>query len=174
MHVLTSHLVILSLNAFIYFLFSCTLYFPCVSSGTYVKSSFGCVLEIGLLDHRVCSLSSLFHVTKLLYKPAVYNFCTCKVWLPLSPHSHQHFVFSVSSLCQSDCLLTLWKSLSHVWLCDPMDYAVHGILQTRIVEWAAIPFSRGSFQPGDRTQVSHIAGGFFTAEPLGKPNFVFL
>ena len=29
-------------------------------------------------------------------------------------------------------------------LCDPMDYTVHGILQARILEWVAIPFSRGS------------------------------
>ena len=47
-------------------------------------------------------------------------------------------------------------------LCDPMDYAVHGILQARILEWVAFPFSRGSSQPRDGTQVSHIAGGFFT------------
>ena len=40
-------------------------------------------------------------------------------------------------------------------LCDPMDYTVHGILQARILEWVAFPFSRGSFQPTDRTQVSH-------------------
>ena len=32
-------------------------------------------------------------------------------------------------------------------LCDPMDYTVHGILQARILEWVAFPFSRGSFQP---------------------------
>ena len=44
-------------------------------------------------------------------------------------------------------------------LCDPMDYIVHGILQARILEWVAFPFSRGSSQPRDRTQVSHIAGG---------------
>ena len=50
-------------------------------------------------------------------------------------------------------------------LCDPMDYAVHGILQARILEWVAFPFSRGSSQPRDGTQVSHIAGGFFTTEP---------
>ena len=43
-----------------------------------------------------------------------------------------------------------------------MDYTVHGILQARILEWVAFPFSRGSSQPRDRTQVSHIAGGFFT------------
>ena len=39
-------------------------------------------------------------------------------------------------------------------LCDPMDYTVHGILQARILEWIAVPFSRGSSQPWDRTQVS--------------------
>jgi len=43
-----------------------------------------------------------------------------------------------------------------------MDYIVHGILQDRILEWVALPFSRGSYQLRDRTQVSCIAGGFFT------------
>ena len=42
-------------------------------------------------------------------------------------------------------------------LCEPMDYTVHGILQARIVEWVAFPFSR------DQTQVSLIEGGFFTS-----------
>ena len=48
-------------------------------------------------------------------------------------------------------------------LCDPIDYRVHGILQARILEWVAFPFSRGYFQPRDQTQVSHIAGGFSTS-----------
>ena len=43
----------------------------------------------------------------------------------------------------------------------PTDYTVHGILQARILEWVAFPFSRGSSQPMDQTQVSRIAGGFF-------------
>ena len=38
-----------------------------------------------------------------------------------------------------------------------------GILQARILEWVALPFSRESSQPRDRTQVSRIAGGFFTS-----------
>ena len=50
-------------------------------------------------------------------------------------------------------------------LCNPMDYTVHGILQARILEWVAIPFSRESSQPKDRTQVSCIAGEFLPAEP---------
>ena len=40
--------------------------------------------------------------------------------------------------------------------------SVHGILQARILEWVAMLHSRGSSQPRDRTQVSHIAGRFFT------------
>ena len=34
-------------------------------------------------------------------------------------------------------------------LCDPVDYIVHGILQARILEWVAVPFSRGYSQPTD-------------------------
>ena len=52
-------------------------------------------------------------------------------------------------------------------LFDPMDYSplgssVHGILQARILEWVAIPFSRESDRPRDWTQVSCIAGRLFT------------
>ena len=47
--------------------------------------------------------------------------------------------------------------------CDPTDYTVHDILQVRILEWVAFPFSRGSSQPRDQTQVSHTAGGPFTS-----------
>ena len=51
-------------------------------------------------------------------------------------------------------------------LCDPVDCSppgssVRGILQARILGWLAIPFSMGSSQPRNQTQVSHIAGGFF-------------
>ena len=41
-------------------------------------------------------------------------------------------------------------------------YTIHGILQARILEWVAFLFSRGSSQPRDQTQVSHIAGKFLT------------
>ena len=63
-------------------------------------------------------------------------------------------------------------------LCPPLvdmvfslpGFSVHGISQATILEWVAISFSRGSFQPRDQTQVSCIAGGFFTSEPTGKPS----
>ena len=48
-------------------------------------------------------------------------------------------------------------------LCNPMDYTVHGILQARIPEWVAFPFSRGSSQPRGRTQVTRIVEGLFTS-----------
>ena len=43
---------------------------------------------------------------------------------------------------------------------DPMDYTVHGILQARILEWVAFPYSRGCSHPRDEAQASHIEGGF--------------
>ena len=47
-------------------------------------------------------------------------------------------------------------------LCDSMDYTVHRIFQARILEWVAVPFSKGSSQPRDQTQISHTVGRFFT------------
>ena len=53
--------------------------------------------------------------------------------------------------------------------CSPPGSSVQGISQARILEWVAIYFSRGSPQLRDQTQVSCIAGRFFTTEPPGKP-----
>ena len=64
----------------------------------------------------------------------------------------------------SVCIITQ----SCLTLCDPLDCSppgssVHGILQARISGWVAYPFSSGSSQPRDWTQVFCIAGGFFTS-----------
>ena len=82
--------------------------------------------------------------------------------------------------CEACGILVSWWSemLVHqscLTLCDPTDYSlpgfsVHGILQARILEWIVIPFSKGSSQPRDRTQVSCIAGRFFTVWATGKTN----
>ena len=73
--------------------------------------------------------------------------------------------------------MCVYQSLSCVWFFDPMDsnppdYSVHGILQARILECVAIPFSRGSSPPSDWTQVFYIADRFFiilaTREGLNK------
>ena len=73
----------------------------------------------------------------------------------------------LGTLCESQSL-NYWKVQVVSDSLQPMDCSlpgssVHGILQARILEWVAIPFSRGSSQPRDRTQVSCIAGEFFTS-----------
>ena len=61
----------------------------------------------------------------------------------------------------------VWVAQSYLSLCNTMDCSPpgsfdNGILQVRILEWVAIPFSRGSSQPRDWTRVSLIVGRFFT------------
>ena len=63
--------------------------------------------------------------------------------------------------------LFLWKVKVKVaqlcpTFCNPMGYTVHGILQARILEWVAFPFSKGSSWPRNWTRVSCVAGRFFT------------
>ena len=76
----------------------------------------------------------------------------------------------VGILCTVLCLVTQ----SCLTLCDPVDCSppgssVHGILQARILEWLAMSSSTGSSQTRDWTQVSHIAGRFFTIWATREP-----
>ena len=81
------------------------------------------------------------------------------------------FSLSGSSVCgiSQAKILKVKEAQSCLTICDPMDYTVHGILQARILEWVSFPSSRGSSQPRDQTQVSHIASGFFSSWATGKP-----
>ena len=84
------------------------------------------------------------------------------VLIPACASSSPEFLM-MSSACAVLCLVPQ----SHLTLCDPVDCSppgssVHGILQARILEWVAMPSSRESRQPRNRTQISCIAGGFFT------------
>ena len=67
----------------------------------------------------------------------------------------------VAQLCP-----TLWDPKD----CSPPGFSVHGILQARLLEWIAIPFSRGSSWPRNWTLVSCIAGRFFTTWATGNSN----
>ena len=58
---------------------------------------------------------------------------------------------------------------SHVQLCDPLDYTVHGILQARILEWIALPVSRGSSWPGIDSRSPLLPADSLPAEPPRKP-----
>ena len=90
-----------------------------------------------------------------------------------TPHIWAHVTTTGPGHCISGFVVK--PDLNHICLvaqscptlCDLRDCSlpgsfVHGILQARIQEWVAFPFSRASSQRRDRTQVCHIAGGFFT------------
>ena len=77
---------------------------------------------------------------------------------------------SLSSMSVSALKMKV-KSVSRVRLSatpwtGPLHSSVHGILQARILEWVAFPFSRGSSQPRDQTQVSSIEVRFFSVQAL--------
>ena len=86
------------------------------------------------------------------------------LWLRQPSHSSHVCVYMLSHF-------------SCVWLCYHLDYSplgssVHGILQARIQEWVAMPYSRGSSWPRDGTwisRVSCIAGGLFTLWAIREP-----
>ena len=78
--------------------------------------------------------------------PTIYSTCS----------NMDPFIIKDSISCS--VMLPLWVPMH----CSPPGSSVHEIFQARILEWVAISFSRGSSPPRDQTQVSHIAGRFFT------------
>ena len=77
-----------------------------------------------------------------------------------------------SSYCLVVLVTRLCLALCHPVDCNLPGFSVHGIFQTSILEWVVISFSRGSSPPRGQTHISCIAGGFFTAEPPGKPQTI--
>ena len=65
-------------------------------------------------------------------------------------------------------------TLHDVMECSSPTSSIHGILQARILKWVAIPFSRGFSWPRDQTQVSGIAGRFFTLWATREAHLAFL
>ena len=64
-------------------------------------------------------------------------------------------------------------TLCNPMACSPPGSSVHGVLQASILEWVAMPSSRGFSQPRDQTHVSYVScigRWFFTAEPPGSPS----
>ena len=74
-------------------------------------------------------------------------------WLGFTGTGLKNMKVKVTQSCPTHC---------DTMYCSLTGSSVHRILQARILEWVAVPFSRGSSQPRDQTQVSHIAGKFFT------------
>ena len=126
------------------------------------------------------------------------NLQSFQAWLlpkkDLSSSSSKFFHGSYCSVVNFRVLKLTFKAL-HIWTsaslwrfvyvqscptlcnlmdCSPPGSSVHGISQARILEWVAIPFSRGSSRPRDQTPVSCLTGRYFTNEPPGKPLWRFI
>ena len=77
--------------------------------------------------------------------------------------------------CTSLCMhAKLFQSLCNLMNCSPPGSSVHGSLQASILEWAAIPFSRGSSRLRNGTLVYCIADRFLLSEWLGKPIPIYI
>ena len=91
-----------------------------------------------------------------------------KTWTGVSCIASRFFTSWATREAHKDinkCVLML-VTQSFLTLCDPMDcsppgFSLHRFLQSKVLEWVAIPFSRGSSQPQDWTQISCIASRFF-------------
>ena len=78
------------------------------------------------------------------------------------------FFYPSLGICQSELVAQLGPTLCNRMDHSPPGSSVHGTLQARILEWVAIPFSRGSSWLRDQTWVFRSAGRFFTTEQPGK------
>ena len=136
----------------------------CLCAHTFIShllySSFdghiGCFHVFTIVNSTAMNIGTYVHVSSSI---SVFFFLDIYPRVELVYHMVQ-----VKVLVAQSCL-----TLCNLMHCSPGGSSVYGIFQARIEEWVAIPFSRGSSQPRDCTQVSCISGRFFTTEPPGKP-----
>ena len=119
----------------------------------------------GYIETNCCTFYFLF-LTSTFCFDSPWSFFVCLFWFNSRHWSFLFFKFSSTERFRVVGIKML-VAPSCSTLCNPVDSnlpgsLVHGIFQARILEWVAIPFSRGSSRPRDQTQVSHIAGRFFT------------
>ena len=109
--------------------------------------------------HLVC-FSNRISQSYTLYSKLILSYYSTLVMKKQWVHRNIIHIICVCLVAQS-C-----PTLSNPIDCNPPGSSVHGILQARILEWVAIPFSRGSSQP--RTELRSPADSL-PAEPQGKP-----
>ena len=131
---------------------STVLLFSCISSNLWLNPS----------SKLFISFIVLFRVSSwLFFKPFISLFWgSLFVDLPCF-NSLSRISFSSLSVCVCVLVAQSCPTLCNPMDCGPPGSSVHGTLQARILEWVAIPFSRGSSRPRHRTQVSCTAGRFF-------------
>ena len=115
------------------------------------------MFSLSLTSRYFKFFSLIFFSDILVIKMCIYYHpCICLFYIVLPPVK---VLVLVVHLCP-----TLCDSMA----CSPWVSSVCGILWARILEWVVIPFSRGSSQPRDRIQVSHIAEDSLPSELPGK------
>ena len=151
---------------------------------------------VGIFSNKICFLVNFLFCFSSAYSwlTTLCSFC-CKV-NRLYTYNNQHilhyfstwvitnykmfinkdvYIFKRHNACTwIDYWMKAKVTQSCLTLYDPTGYTVHGILQARIQEWVAVPFSRRSSQPRDPTQVSCTAGGFFTSWATRDVNLIFI
>ena len=115
-----------------------------------------CMFVKWMTEDVILALS--WHIVTLLISKICFNESSFNIF------RHMRRMMLDPSVCVCVCVLV---AQSCPTLCDPLDCSppgpsVHGILQARMLESVAIPFSRRSSQPRDQTLISGILGGFFT------------
>ena len=134
------------------------IWIPCISLSSLIAVSRTPKLCWYIIVVRVGTLVFFLIIEKMLAGSHHFLLCVCYIW---------------TLLCWSMFILCLLCGLlSCVWLCATPWTVVHGVLQASILEWIAFPFSRGSSQSRDRTQVFCITGGFFTSWASREAHFL--
>ena len=125
----------------------------------------GCILS-ELFTMPVCLVwpCTAFLIVSLIYTNP---FAMTRLW-SMKTDTGKDWRHKEKRVAEDEMKMKVKVTQSCPTLCDHV-IIVHEILQARILEWVAFPFSRRSSQPRDQTQVSHIAGGFFTSWATGKP-----
>ena len=125
-------------------------------------------------DDRGTSSSTTDRV-KVSVCPFLHHSCLLSNMVAMSHGSHgasEMLLVQIEMCCEYNtdvifccycCLVAQW----YLTLCNPRDcslrgFSAHGIVQVRLLEWVALPFSRGSSQPRDQIWVFRITGRFFT------------
>ena len=111
---------------------------------------------MGIPDHLTCLLWNLYAGQEATVRTGHGTVD----WFQIGKGVRQGYILLPCLLtCYAECVLS---DFTCVWLCDPMDYSppgssLHGYPQARILEWVAVPSSRGSSRPGNRTWVSYVS-----------------
>ena len=139
---------------------------------------------LNILSLRFCILCS-FYVEGFGSLSVCFFIWWVYLWLHILSALYQHYSdnFSCSSfflVVLHICvyvyiyILLLWKSLICVWLCNPMDCRVHGLLQATILVYVAVPFSRDLPNPGIVPMSPTLQADSLPAGPPGKPIYIHI